>query len=170
MTTQYAPSLIAIQVAACLGFLVVQLDVSVVNVALGALKSAFDTNLTGLQWVINSYALVFSALLILGGGLCSGALILVGIGSAVLVPSITNSMLAAVSKHDAGMASGLMASARQMGGVIGIALFGALIASADTALFMHGMSNAMLVSFVSLLASILIILKLRPVIKPQQQS
>ena len=457
MTTQYAPSLIAIQVAACLGFLVVQLDVSVVNVALGALKSAFDTNLTGLQWVINSYALVFSALLILGGafgdkfgaravfvfgfllftvasvgcamapnmtvliamrclqgvgaamllptsltvirisfedpvrrasavatwGACgglalaagpvlgglmiqhlgwrsvfflnipiglvaialilryappsprvdkkvdvpgqvtsavflaaltyaltesssagwtaapqaalfgaalfgllfvyaekkaafpmlpgrlstnrvlataalcgavinmtfygtvfalsiyyqtvlhysalrtgiafipltavltvstlissrvarrispvaiitfgfglqcvgflalsrltlttsawwlNGALMLVGIGSAVSVPSITNSMLAAVSKHDAGMASGLMASARQMGGVIGIALFGALIASADTALFMHGMSNAMLVSFVSLLASILIILKLRPVIKPQQQS
>jgi DHA2 family methylenomycin A resistance protein-like MFS transporter len=60
-------SLAAIQVAACLGFLVVQLDVSVVNVGLGALKTAFDTNLTGLQWVINSYALAFSALLILGG-------------------------------------------------------------------------------------------------------
>lgn len=60
-------SLAAIQIAACLGFLVVQLDVSVVNVGLGALKNAFDTNLTGLQWVINSYALAFSALLILGG-------------------------------------------------------------------------------------------------------
>lgn len=60
-------SLAAIQIAACLGFLVVQLDVSVVNVGLGALKTAFDTNLTGLQWVINSYALAFSALLILGG-------------------------------------------------------------------------------------------------------
>jgi DHA2 family methylenomycin A resistance protein-like MFS transporter len=68
MTSKYTPSLLAIQIAACLGFLVVQLDVSVVNVALGALKSAFDTDLTGLQWVINSYALVFSALLILGGG------------------------------------------------------------------------------------------------------
>lgn len=61
------PSLPAIQIACCLGFLVVQLDVSVVNVGLGALKNAFDTNLTGLQWVINSYALAFSALLILGG-------------------------------------------------------------------------------------------------------
>ncbi|RYF47710.1 MAG: MFS transporter, partial [Cytophagaceae bacterium] len=60
-------SVSAIQIAACLGFLVVQLDVSVVNVGLGALKTAFDTNLTGLQWVINSYALAFSALLILGG-------------------------------------------------------------------------------------------------------
>jgi DHA2 family methylenomycin A resistance protein-like MFS transporter len=62
-------NLTAIKVATCLGYLVVQLDVSVVNVGLGALKSAFNTNLTGLQWVINSYALVFSALLILGGGL-----------------------------------------------------------------------------------------------------
>lgn len=61
-------NLAAIQLATCLGFLVVQLDVSVVNVGLGALKSAFNTDLTGLQWVINSYALVFSALLILGGG------------------------------------------------------------------------------------------------------
>lgn len=60
-------SLRAILIAACLGFLVVQLDVSVVNVGLGALKSAFGSDLTGLQWVINSYALPFSALLILGG-------------------------------------------------------------------------------------------------------
>ena len=69
MRSNTSPALIAIQSAACLGFLVVQLDVSVVNVALGDLKAAFDTNLTGLQWVINSYALVFSALLILGGAL-----------------------------------------------------------------------------------------------------
>lgn len=60
-------SLTPILVACCLGFLVVQLDVSVVNVGLGALKEAFGTDLTGLQWVINSYALIFSALLILGG-------------------------------------------------------------------------------------------------------
>ncbi|MHC8288031.1 MFS transporter [Pseudomonas sp. XS1P51] len=66
-TARKTTSLAAIQIAACLGFLVVQLDVSVVNVGLGALKTAFDTNLTGLQWVINSYALAFSALLILGG-------------------------------------------------------------------------------------------------------
>ena len=65
--TQSPASLRAILIAACLGFLVVQLDVSVVNVGLGALKAAFNADLTGLQWVINSYALPFSALLILGG-------------------------------------------------------------------------------------------------------
>jgi DHA2 family methylenomycin A resistance protein-like MFS transporter len=62
-------SLPAIQLATCLGFLVVQLDVSVVNVGLGALQQAFNMDLTGLQWVINSYGLFFSALLILGGAL-----------------------------------------------------------------------------------------------------
>lgn len=62
-------NLLAVKIASCLGFFVVQLDVSVVNVGLAALKGAFDTDLTGLQWVINSYALAFSALLILGGGL-----------------------------------------------------------------------------------------------------
>ena len=69
MPLKSSVSLLASQVSACLGFLVVQLDVSVVNVALGALQDGFGASLTGLQWVINSYALVFSALLILGGAL-----------------------------------------------------------------------------------------------------
>ena len=92
----------------------------------------------------------------------NGALMLVGIGSAISVPSITNAMLASVSKQDAGMASGLMASARQMGGVIGVAVCGALISTGDTAAFMRGMSHAMLFSLCSLLACIIVIVKMRP--------
>jgi DHA2 family methylenomycin A resistance protein-like MFS transporter len=82
------------------------------------------------------------------------ALMTVGIGSAASVPSITNTMLSSVSQHDAGMASGLMASARQLGGVIGVAVFGAMIATSDEATFANGMSHAMLVSAGVLLASI----------------
>lgn len=89
------------------------------------------------------------------------ALILIGIGSAVSVPSITNTMLSAVSKQDAGVASGLMASARQMGGVVGVALFGSLISSEDTATFMSGMSHAMLISVCSLLATLPLVRKLQ---------
>lgn len=84
----------------------------------------------------------------------NGALMLVGTGSACAVPSITNSMLAAVSQHDAGIASGLMASARQLGGVIGVAVFGTMIARADAAEFIQGMSNAMLVSAITLVLCI----------------
>lgn len=55
--------------AACSAFLIIQLDVSVVNVAIVALKSTFGASISDLQWVINSYALVFAALLIFGGAL-----------------------------------------------------------------------------------------------------
>ncbi|WP_314154195.1 MFS transporter, partial [Rouxiella badensis] len=58
-----------IQLAACLGFVVVLLDVSVVNVALEALHTQFNARVTDLQWVINAYALVFAALLLTAGAL-----------------------------------------------------------------------------------------------------
>lgn len=84
----------------------------------------------------------------------NGALMLVGIGSACSVPSITNSMLAAVTRNDAGIASGLMASARQLGGVIGVAVFGTMIATADAESYAKGMSNAMLLSALTLMVCI----------------
>ncbi|MBB5369622.1 MULTISPECIES: MFS transporter [unclassified Janthinobacterium] len=58
-----------IQIATCLGFVLVLIDVSVVNVALEALRNAFHSDLTGLQWVVNAYALVFAALLLMAGAL-----------------------------------------------------------------------------------------------------
>jgi DHA2 family methylenomycin A resistance protein-like MFS transporter len=85
------------------------------------------------------------------------ALMTVGIGSASSVPSITNSMLSSVTQHDAGMASGLMASARQLGGVIGVAVFGSMIATSDAATFSHGMSSAMLLSAAVLVGCIAVI-------------
>ncbi len=56
-------------VAAALGFVVVLLDVSVVNVALDALRTSFSTDVAGLQWVVNAYTLIFAALLLMAGAL-----------------------------------------------------------------------------------------------------
>lgn len=56
-------------VAAALGFVVVLLDVSVVNVALEALRREFGADVSGLQWVLNAYTLVFAALLLTSGAL-----------------------------------------------------------------------------------------------------
>ena len=58
-----------VQTAACLGFAVVLIDVSVVNVALDALRTAFGAAVTDLQWVVNAYALVFAATLLMAGAL-----------------------------------------------------------------------------------------------------
>jgi EmrB/QacA subfamily drug resistance transporter len=49
-------------------FMVV-LDMSIVNVALDAIKSSLGFSQTGLQWVITAYALVFGGFLLLGGRL-----------------------------------------------------------------------------------------------------
>ncbi|MDQ0468513.1 MFS transporter [Labrys wisconsinensis] len=56
-------------IGAALGFVVVLLDVSVVNVALDAFRVGFSTDVAGLEWVVNAYTLVFAALLLMAGAL-----------------------------------------------------------------------------------------------------
>ncbi|WP_457320328.1 MFS transporter, partial [Stenotrophomonas sp. P5_B8] len=55
--------------ASALGLVVVLLDISVVNVALDALRREFSTDVAGLQWVVNAYTLAFAALLLTSGTL-----------------------------------------------------------------------------------------------------
>ena len=45
------------------------LDGTVVIVALPSIQSQLDANISGIQWVVNSYALMLAALLLLGGSL-----------------------------------------------------------------------------------------------------
>lgn len=47
-------------------FMVV-LDVSIVNVALPAIKTAFDMSTSSLQWIVTAYTLAFGGFLLLGG-------------------------------------------------------------------------------------------------------
>jgi EmrB/QacA subfamily drug resistance transporter len=54
---------------ACVGQFMVVLDVSVINVALPAVRHALGFSPTGLQWVVNAYALTFGGFLLLGGRL-----------------------------------------------------------------------------------------------------
>ncbi|WP_040810727.1 MFS transporter, partial [Nocardia concava] len=51
----------------CLGQLIVVLDLSIVNVALPAIKGSLDFSDAGLQWVVNGYAITFAGFLLLGG-------------------------------------------------------------------------------------------------------
>ncbi len=55
--------------ALCLGYFVTILDVTVVNVALVNIKEHLGANVTGLQWIVDGYALVFASLLLTGGAL-----------------------------------------------------------------------------------------------------
>src|SRR6476646_8619632 len=56
-------------VAVCTGGFMLLLDVTIVNVALPDIQDQFDASLSGLQWVIDAYALSLAALLLTAGSL-----------------------------------------------------------------------------------------------------
>jgi len=60
-----APGLVLLLV--CLGQFMVVLDVSVVNVALPSIRHDLGFSASGLQWVVNAYALAFAGFLLLFG-------------------------------------------------------------------------------------------------------
>ena len=73
--------------AAVLGFFVVTLDAVVVNVALPSIRGDLGGGITGLQWVVDGYTLMFAALLLSAGSLTDrfGARRAFGAGVAVFV-------------------------------------------------------------------------------------
>jgi len=52
---------------ACAGQFLVVLDVSVVNVALPSIRTDLGMSASGLQWVVNAYAIAFAGFMLLGG-------------------------------------------------------------------------------------------------------
>ncbi|MGW0830231.1 MFS transporter [Streptomyces prunicolor] len=71
--------------AALLGFALISLDASVVNVALPSIEGAFGGGMSGLQWVVDAYTLSFAALMLSTGAFAdrAGASRAYGIGLAV---------------------------------------------------------------------------------------
>jgi DHA2 family methylenomycin A resistance protein-like MFS transporter len=55
--------------AICAGFFMIILDTTIVNAALPVLRRDLGTGVSGLEWVVNGYTLVFAALLLSGGAL-----------------------------------------------------------------------------------------------------
>jgi MFS transporter, DHA2 family, methylenomycin A resistance protein len=85
--------------AATLGFSMIQLDVSVVNVAIRPIGTALGGGVAGLQWVVDAYTLTFAALILAAGAagdrrgakrVLLGGFVVFSIGSAAcgLVPGI----------------------------------------------------------------------------------
>ena len=53
----------------CLSLLLVSLDITIVNIALPAIRTELHASLSGLQWTIDAYTLVLATLLMLSGSL-----------------------------------------------------------------------------------------------------
>ncbi|MFP3276527.1 MAG: MFS transporter, partial [Paraburkholderia sp.] len=59
--------LVLLMAATSLGYFVVQLDVSIVNLSLPAIQHYFQIDVAMLQWIVNSYTLSFSVVLLSAG-------------------------------------------------------------------------------------------------------
>lgn len=110
------------------------------NVLAGRVIHAF-----GARRVVGAGALVMSAgcLPMLGATatIATAALVasltVVGLGLGLLVPAMTSSLLGSVEKARSGVAAGTLNALRQTGSVLGVALFGSLIAGAHLTTGLH---------------------------------
>ena len=57
----------AVLVVMCVGYFLVLLDVTIVNVALPRIGVGLRTDVSGLQWVVDGYALALASLMLIGG-------------------------------------------------------------------------------------------------------
>jgi DHA2 family methylenomycin A resistance protein-like MFS transporter len=56
-------------VAMCVGYFLVLLDVTIVNVALPSMGSDLGASVSGLQWVVDGYAIALASLMLAGGSI-----------------------------------------------------------------------------------------------------
>jgi MFS transporter, DHA2 family, methylenomycin A resistance protein len=74
----------------------------------------------------------------------SGLMILVGLAGPLAIPPVTAVLLNSVPSHQAGVASGIFNTSRQVGGALAVAVFGALLAHPGT--FLAGLRTSLLLA------------------------
>lgn len=84
----------------------------------------------------------------------------VGAGGAMAVTALVALLLENVPAERAGVASGVLNAARQLGGALAVAVFGALVA--DRAGFVSGLHNGLLIAAATVAVSIVATVLLRP--------
>lgn len=68
-TPAFPPALARVVATVSTGFVVTQLDVTIVNIALAHLAGDLHLPVAGLQWVVDAYTLAFAVLMLSGGAL-----------------------------------------------------------------------------------------------------
>src|SRR5215468_2709372 len=68
-TTRRGSNTALVLLALCLAALIINIDVTIVNVTLPSLVRELGATTTNLQWVVDAYTLVFAALILAAGSL-----------------------------------------------------------------------------------------------------
>jgi MFS transporter, DHA2 family, methylenomycin A resistance protein len=80
-------------------------------------------------------------------------LALIPAGMGLAVPAMTTAILSSVQRQQAGTASAILNTARQVGGAAGVAIFGAIVAGGDSAAMTSGVRGVMVICALLLLAA-----------------
>ena len=113
------------------------------TIVVGACVSALGC--LGLLWIEadTSYWMICAQMIAISGGL------------GLLVPPLTSTLLGSVDKARSGIAAGVLNATRQTGSVLGVALFGSLVAAEGA--FMAGLHLSLVVSATVLLLAAVVI-------------
>src|SRR5205085_10298241 len=87
-------------------------------------------------------------------------MVLVGMAGPLVSPPVTAILLNSIPDHQAGTASGVFNTSRQIGGALAVAVFGALLAKHGA--FMPGLRTSLLIAAAVALATAAASLLLRP--------
>jgi DHA2 family methylenomycin A resistance protein-like MFS transporter len=118
--------------------------------AIGLLGAAIGVALLAVAQPASSYLTLLPAML------------LWGVGLGILTPAVVAAAIAAVSMERSGLASAVNNTARQAGGAIGIAAFGALAGKPGTRQFITGFHIAALIAVGLFIAAAIATLALIP--------
>ncbi len=66
-SARFTPALARIVATVSVGFVVTQLDVTIVNIALAKIGADLRANVAGLQWIVDAYTLAFAVLMLSAG-------------------------------------------------------------------------------------------------------
>jgi DHA2 family methylenomycin A resistance protein-like MFS transporter len=130
--------------------------ISVANLAAGRLSGRYGPRR---PMLIGQLLLIAALLALLGVNAQTSTaallilLIPIGFGAGLVVPPLTSALLEAVDEKRAGTASGILSAARQVGGALGVALLGALVAQHDS--FLHGLHTDALIGAVAVTVTVL---------------
>jgi hypothetical protein len=91
-------------------------------VAIPTIQRSLHLSVSGLEWVVSSYLLAVAGLLLVGGRLAD-----------VMNVPLTNAVMATTPPSAAGVASALLNASREVAGLLGITVIGAVLRTAQGA-------------------------------------
>ncbi|CAO3438463.1 Uncharacterized MFS-type transporter [Azospirillum endophyticum] len=142
-----------------LAFLPLTALIMFVNVIAGNLISRFGLRpvmLAGLTVATVGYVAMLSIQANSSYAAIAPTFIAAGVGIALTVPSVMTAALAGASPARAGIGAGVLNSARQIGGAIGVALFGSIIGAVGPNSFVLGMHISIALTGAALVAALLV--------------